>query len=108
MKKGAVILNLETRTIVTDEFSKYKIIFDYTRQSMKLLGWITDEVMKTLTKDEKIAILEHEDFKAVEYSPLVRLENPFPEIKHNPIEHITETPTYYENLIGFSNKKVKI
>ena len=105
LKKGAIILNLETRAIVTNDFNKYKIIFDYTRMSMKLTGWITEEVMKSLTKDEKIAILEHQDFQCIEHSPLVKLANPFPKLKHNPIEHITETPTYDENLICFSNKK---
>ena len=103
IKKGAVILNMETRTLVTDDFSKYKPIFDFTSRSNSLTGWITGDIMKSLT-DAKVAILEHADFKPLDVSPMVKLSNPFPVIESDLTRSAFEASDYKESKIGFGNK----
>ena len=103
-KRGGIIVNMETRTLVTDDFMKFKSVFDYTKKTNTLTGRITDEIMKTLLEEPSLKVLEHPDFIPMDMSPLVRLPNPFPEIIIDEMNRITETPQYTEQLVEIKSK----
>lgn len=99
LKRGGIILNMETRTLVTDDFKKYSPVFDYTKKTNTLTGRITDEIMAILQSDAKFKILENPDFIPMDMSPLVRLPNPFPVVSINDYHVMTQSPEYREELI---------
>ena len=98
-RRGGIILNMETRTLITEDFTKYKKIFAYTRKTNTLSGWLTDDIMKLLAGDSRVRVLEHENFCPLDVSPLVKIKNPFPEIKVSN-SHISEDPRFYEEVIN--------
>lgn len=103
LKRGAIILNMETRTLVTDDFRRYSPIFDYTKKTNTLTGRITDDIMRILQEDAKVKLLEHPDFIPMDMSPLVRMPNPFPVIAIEEYQTMTQSPEYSEELISVKN-----
>ena len=130
-KKGGIILNMETRTLVTNDFSKFKTVFDYTKKTNTLTGRITDDIMQMLSGEPEIKLLEHPDlvpvdinkvimqmllgepgtkllehpdFVPMDMSPLVKIHNPFPELIIDEMNRITETPQYTEKLVEIKSK----
>ena len=103
-KKGGIILNMETRTLVTNDFSKFKTVFDYTKKTNTLTGRITDDIMQMLQSEPGTKLLEHPDFVPMDMSPLVKIHNPFPEIVIDEMNRITETPEYTERLVEIKSK----
>ena len=99
VKRGGIILNMETRTLVTDDFRKYSVVFDYTRKTNTLTGRITDDIMRVLQEEKSFKVLEHPDFIPMDMSPLVKLPNPFPIISTGASNEMNELPEYTENLI---------
>ena len=103
-KKGGIIVNMETRTLVTEDFAKFSPVFDYTRKTNTLTGRLTDDIMKILNDESGLKVLENPDFIPMDMSPLVKLHNPFPEIVIDDMNRITETPQYSEQLIEPKSK----
>ena len=76
-RKGGIILNMEVRSLITDDFTNHKCIVAYTRKTNTLSGRLSDETMRMLAGNPQVKILEHPDFLPIDMSPLVKIKNPF-------------------------------